>query len=325
MASDQLHLSDAGIGLTLAELNQLLTSPGKPSGIADLLAAFQAVRLTAIVSGVGIAAAHPGLLPKLRGALGNALLTGACEGSRLGSCRCRPACTAAVLFAAKPRMLVDGVAQEGSKPFVISAARHGARDLALSVTLFGIAASWAEAVRQALGQAAVTGLPWALLGKDLKLSLPAKEPALISMSKAVEPPQGAMPVSEIASLEFVTGLELNNRADEALTSVDILRRLTARASLIAPWMSLDLTQDDDELRKGWDSLDVELEMGGHAIRQPRASSRTGQSWQSRTRLPIVRLNGKLDRVWPYIALGEKTHIGRGAAAGSGRYLLRAGD
>jgi hypothetical protein len=323
-AARMLRLPDSGAGLTLAALHAQLASPERKAGIADLLAAFHTVRITAIVSGAGLVAAHPGLLPKLRGALGHALLNGGCEGAPRGACKCHPACAAAVLFGPKPKITIGGITQEVSKPYVIAAARHGGRDLALSVTLFGMAAPYAAAARQALGEAVTGGVPWKLLGGDVRLSLPASEPALISSSVTIESALESGRPPDCATLEFVTGLELNNRGGDALTGHDIFRRLAVRASLIAPWCRIDLVQDVAGLRENWDALTVGMDLPEDAAEQPRASSRTGTAWQSRTRLPLVRLTGALEEIWPYLALGEKTHIGRGAVAGSGRYVLAAG-
>jgi hypothetical protein len=323
-ATPRLRLPVNGAGLTLAALHAQLAAPPGKAGIADLLAAFHCVRITAIVSGAGLVAAHPGLLPKLRGALGHALLKGACEGAAHGGCKCHPACAAAALFGPKPKITIGGITQEASKPYVISAARHGGRDLALSVTLFGLASPYAAAARQALGEAVTGGVPWILLGGDVRLSLPASEPALISSSVTIESALESGRAPGCATMDFITGLELNNRDSDALTGHDIFRRLAARASLIAPWCGMDLIQDVDGLRENWDALTVEMDLPEDAAQQPRASSRTGEAWQSRTRLPLVRLTGALEEIWPYLGLGEKTHIGRGAVSGSGRYVLAAG-
>jgi hypothetical protein len=135
-------------------------------------------------------------------------------------------------------------------------------------------------------------------------------------------PLDARDIPDSATLEFVTGLELNNRTDHGLSGPDIFRRLTARASMIAPWMRIDLTQNVDSLQVNWDALALEIDTA-EALHHPRASRRTGLSWQSITRLPSIRLTGNLNEIWHYLVLGENIHIGRGATAGSGRYSLRS--
>ena len=100
-----------------------------------------------------------------------------------------------------------------------------------------------------------------------------------------------------------------------------MRRLLMRAGLTAPWFGITLDHDMRALQRDWEAMDVEEDLPGGPIRQPRASRRTGRSWQSRAVLPCPALTKIAPGIWPYLILGEQTHIGRGAVAGSGRYVL----
>jgi hypothetical protein len=307
--------------MTLGHLYRQLAAPAKTGGIADVLVAFRSVQITAIISGAGPLVEHPGLLPKLRGAFGASLLDGACASAAQGQCSCHPACGATILFAPKPHVIIDGVTTELAKPYCIAATRHGARDIALTVTLFGAATCMAGAARQAWGEAVTHGVPWDFLTKDMSLSLPSGDPALMKITVRENGPMRTEVIPQTASLDFKTGIELNNRDECVLSSDDIFRRLIIRASLLAPWFGLKLQRDFSPLQQAWQRLDVHIEPGVEPVVRPRVSHRTGQSWASSTLRPIVTLNGDLQEIWPYLLMGEQTHVGRGAVSGAGRYVL----
>ena len=90
---------------------------------------------------------------------------------------------------------------------------------------------------------------------------------------------------------------------------------------LAPWQHVDLDLEDTALRAEIDRLEIDtvelvpLRFERHSIRQ-----------QGRT-IPVagymgrVSVHGPLDKLLPFLALGERTNIGSHAAMGFGRYSL----
>lgn len=228
------------------------------------------------LDGGGVLAAHPGLLFKLRGALGHRLLEGACaqavsafqnettlkNASPLIGCKCQPACALHLLYGTHPIIDDNGHHMQMASPFTLSARPQGT-NLIINLLLAGFAGAWHAEIRLALIQA-LNGddLPWTVMAKDCQVQL-IPERLKVSSSKILKisvEPRLAELTKQINQnheeerielrLVFLSGIEINNRKTP-LCADDILARLVDRPVTLAPWFGCSFVPDREEIHASW--------------------------------------------------------------------------
>ncbi len=268
------------------------------------------------IAGAARAAEHPGLLNKLRGSLGNALMKGASVEAAAGRpCPWQPACAFDVLFREQARF-------EGRhgvpKPWTVAADRAGL-DLDLRLTLFGFACDWADSVRERLAEAVRSNLPWRFL-----LGPGAPERSEIRSSR-IETLKGLRPVPapEAVVLHFITGVDAAG-SDPRDDPATLVARLARRIDGLARWQDAAIPAASWEvLAELWRHLHYSAGFTEGLHR--RYSRRQGRAIRNADLAGRLEISGCLDPVWPLLRLGEHVHIGRGATAGRGRYRLLRPD
>jgi CRISPR-associated endoribonuclease Cas6 len=201
------------------------------------------------------------------------------------------------------------------KPWVLTLDRSR-QDLVVRITLFGFAMEWAGAVAHALATALQHGIEWKERAPGIFLPKPVVGQLDIKASD-----HGLLPRRrQTASLDFVTPLDA--AGDDPLDRpATVIGRLARRIDLLARWMDVEIDADWPTLAASWNDLDFQT--GGFARAPPldRKSGRGQHRFQVRLMAGSLGLGGELDPFWPLLVLGQSSHVGRGATAGLGRYVL----
>ncbi|MEO3430163.1 CRISPR system precrRNA processing endoribonuclease RAMP protein Cas6 [Pelagibius sp. CAU 1746] len=300
-------------------VNQRLLAP-KQAVSGEVLAALWSFEQTVVVlPGLGALQNAGNLLQKVRGAFGDALLAGASEPVRAHQpCNWHPPCAAEVFFGRKPCLRVAAHDSEIPKPFVLSSERVN-QDLHVKLAVFGFASAWARATSLALAEALRNRVLWAKMAKDLSVFLP-KRIELGSMRSCGCHGLGLGSAPAALRMDFHSPVDAERGSAFEQPEI-LLRRLLRRVALLARWHDVDLEADWDALEKAIGGIQVNfLDYAGPA--DGRARRRGGHRLKNRLiELPSLELSGDIHLLWPYIAIGETAHIGRGASLGLGRYRL----
>lgn len=259
--------------------------------------------------GFGAVASHMRLLSKVRGALGDALMTGASEQAIAGKpCPWTPPCALDVLFREQARVGRHGI----PKPFVLSAMR-ARNDLVVRLTLFGFACEWTHVVAERLSEALRHKVRWGDVAKGLFLPKPTIGALDVRTIEglALQPAPGGV------RLEFATPFDADGE-DARDTPSTVIARLARRIDGLARWQDASIVPSLGELAPVWTGLEYQTEFrqAGPVSRGSRRQDR----WISNATLTgSVEITGDLLPVWPLIRIGETCHAGRGAVIGLGRY------
>lgn len=288
-------------------------------GSAGLLDAVSGVRLDVTVSGAGILKRHEGLLFKLRGALGVAL--GATELDNYVPNATVKMDAAHLLFAAKPKILIENILTEIAKPYALRASRKG-QDLVFTILLFGRATLFEAQIAEALEQALGLFLDWRSLAKHVNVPGLVIKPGNLKCMVRPLAILGSVTAPSAATMSFVTGIEMNSGQSNSSINVQMIcETLFARAAVLAPWFGVKVDFDRNVLRQAFAALEARIETDAKAEFKIRNSSRSGDQWQSAALRADVYLEGDLEAVWPLLRFGELVHLGRSAVTGLGRYVL----
>lgn len=275
---------------------------------------------TAIVriAGASHMAEFSGLPNKLRGALGRVLMRGASEEAIAGRpCPWQPVCALDVFYREQARF-------EGRhgvpKPFVISVDRVGL-DLDLKVSVFGFACDWMDSIRESLVVAARTGLPWhkMLARENDQKFKPVIRGCWVLTIEGVPTVQAPQSVA----LQFVTGVDATG-CDPLENPSTLIARLARRIDGLARWQDSRLHSDAwAGLAPHWKGLHYNVKFRSGVVK--RHSKRQSQIFKNNDLVGCVEIHGNLEPVWPLLRLGALVHVGRGATAGRGRYVLTSPD
>lgn len=297
----------------MSDLTRRLLTPAMEIPLDQLAEHWVAATVEATVPGHGVLAHDLALMNRIRGAFGRMLMAGGSAEAIAGKpCLWNPPCALDVLFREQARIASrHGV----PKPWVLALERRGC-DLIVRVTLFGFAIDWSGIAGHALVSALRLHVGWKDRAPGLHLPKPEVERLdIIETSSAMIPhPRSS------ALMEFVTPLDA--AGDDPLDRpASVIGRLARRIDLLARWMDVGLTADWRELATIWNGLDYNVA----ALSRAHLESRSGRDEKRRFQRSLVQgvlaIGGDLTAIWPLLAIGQLTHVGRGATAGLGRYVL----
>jgi len=304
--------------MSAAQLYQRLGSPPESVNIVALAERWQFRVIEICVQGLGAFVELPGLLNKIRGSLGEALLASASDAVKQERvCLWTPCCAAEVFFAQKPTIeigLRDYRAQI-PKPFVLAAERHGSQDLQITLTIFGVAEYWTQAASEAALRHRVH---WHKLAAGVYF-VPAK---ICVESVKVRAYQSGLTrrVPDECRLSFITPLD-TERTEITDNPHQVLKKLLIRVALMARWQGLGLRGDLDGLYADWQKLECNFVGPVHKSSMRLDSGRNNQTGFRDVTMSELAIAGNLASLWPFLLIGETTHIGRGAVKGLGRYTI----
>lgn len=250
---------------------------------------------------------HPDLPIRLRGALGRALTEIPARAFRSGRQR---ATAFDILFAPVGRAMGGN---EIAKPLVVRAEIDRNRFVA-EVRLVGWAGCWAPDVEGALAKALLGGIDLKDAG-GLRIAIAADHHERHRVEGV------SVPTGSVGSMHFRTPVTIRRRSELVLDPRAILHSLPRRIAALACWQGIELVEDWDALSSSIDALVVDdRDLVVH--RWQRHSRRMGNvAIPMAGHLGTLRFAGALDRLAPYLALGETCNIGSHAALGLGWYHL----
>ncbi len=308
-------------GLSARELYSRLSDPAEGANSVALVEKWHFQTIEVRLAGLGGFTDLPGLLNKVRGALGNVLLAGASPEVRRGEvCRSTPCCAAEVFFAPKPDIDIGfaGLRAQIPKPFVLAAEKHGSRDLLIRMTVIGLAQYWGQAACEALVAALRNRVHWQRLAAGVYFV-----PTTIDV-EAVRIINHQLNVPQICpqecTLSLITPLD-SERTKIADAPQRILKKLLVRVAMMARWQGVRLSENLDRLYQEWEKLECGFKGPVQTASLRLDSSRNGQSGFRETSMLELTIAGDLKTLWPFLQIGQTTHIGRGAVKGLGRFAV----
>ena len=295
----------------MSDLAERLCHPARDVTLEELASVWTEARVSAVIPGHADLANDVVLLRRIRGGIGRLLLQSASPEAIAGApCPWEPPCALDVLFREQGRAGARGI----PKPFVLSATRKG-WDLVVTLTLFGFAVDWAPVAAHALTAVLTQGIDWR--GQRPGLFLPPARVGRVATAgfDCIEPVPGR---SQIA-IEFVTPL-----MDETEDLVDrptmILTRAAWRIAALAAWQGVRLIGDDGRLRAELDGVRCDASQ----LKQFTAARHSGRG-QRGFNVPVLTgvlvINDPAPVVWVLLAIGQRTHVGKGAVEGFGRFVV----
>lgn len=300
----------AALGV-LSPLAARLAEPSQRLTLAELADAWVISEVEARVPMMGVLAGDVGVLAKVRGAWGRALMDGASAEAIVGQpCPFEPPCALDVFFREQVRVQRAGL----PKPYLFEADRDG-NDLIVRLRIFGLATEWTPVAADRLVQALNTGLPWLALARMPNLKPPKVAQVRVQTHHGVE----LGPVPGSATIHLLTPFEdEDQRMEEAPWS--FLRRASFRLSGLARWHDAELEADWRAQEAVWRGLDYDLTR----LRQDavdRASR--GRAFRQESVVGEIGISGDLAALWPMLEIASLCGAGRGAAHGLGRFALYA--
>lgn len=279
--------------------------------LTDLAEGWHMARIVVLCERAGDLARDVATVAKIRGGLGRRLHDAASQPARAGKpCPWQPPCAWDLLFndagSLGPSLAIPA-------PFVIALDRVG-QDLAVSLTLFGIAADVAGEVAAALVESLRNGLDESG-DRRRPLSPIARE---IGMAVGVPLPTHGGTLL----LDFVTPLALRQGQEIHADPASLILSLGNRVAGLALWQGARLALDASALK-------IEAERLAQLAEWSEARARhwhSGSQAQGR-RMPLAGLVGQLtlpvasEDVTTLLALGAECHAGARTTKGQGRYRL----
>ncbi|MCV6602306.1 MAG: CRISPR system precrRNA processing endoribonuclease RAMP protein Cas6 [Cohaesibacter sp.] len=249
------------------------------------------------------------------------MLDGASEAVFNGQpCNWSPCCASEVFFAAKPCVDIGLFGQKPQivKPFVLAAERAGKQDLLIRMSIFGLATEWSFPASQALITALRAQVSWRKLSSGQFFI-----PKHIEIGNAIVR-QGSIgkmeKISNDCILSFSSPLD-TERTDITFAPQRVIQKLLTRVALICRWHGAKLDVDLQALYDNSRSLEMSISGPVHTHKVKTGSGRGKQWGFQEVSLFDLNISGDLSLLWPYLCIGEVSHIGRGAVKGFGRYNL----
>ncbi len=311
-------------GLSALLLYQRLSEPGEIVDPDMLARKWQYHTIKICVQGLGAFVDLPGMLNKIRGSLGEALLASASDAVKQEHiCPWSPCCAAEVLFAKKPEIAVgiENYRAQIPKPFVLAAERYGSQDLLINMTVFGMADYWVQVACEALVEALHNRVHWHKLAAG-EYFVPAKT-EIGSVKIRSHQLNTERVVPDECRLSFITPLD-TERTEIAANPHQVLKKLLIRVALTARWQGASLASDLDRFYTDWLKLDCRFDGPLHTSTLRLESGRNKQSGFRDVTMSELAITGDIGSLWPFLLIGEITHIGRGAVRGLGRFHIGVG-
>ena len=295
----------------MSDLPHRLAHPSRRLSLNALMDEWFAARIAARIPGCAALAHDCVLLRRIRGAVGAVLLEGASPQAIAGKpCPWDPPCGLDVLFREQGRVGRQGI----PKPYVLATDRKG-QDLVVTMTLFGIAADWAATAAHALAVALQTKVDWP--GQRAGTFVPDGIVQDLTV-RSVQGVRNAQPRPQ-AELEFLT--PMNAEGDNPLERPGtVLARLALRIEGLARWHDVGIDED-------WEQLGIAWNAACYDVRQMQHRPVTRRSGRGQAYFTAPTVQGKLwisefaPELWPLLAIGAETHVGKGATEGFGRFEL----
>lgn len=298
-------------GRAVSELAERLAHPSRLLSLAELAEAWFMARIAVRIEGMVGLAHNLDLLRRVRGGIGRVLCEGASPEALAGQpCPWQPPCAFDVLFREQGRVGAHGI----PKPFVLAAEPKG-RDLVLSLTLFGFASDWSAAAAHALLATVQHRIDWRGLQPDLFVPRLRIAEASIRAIEGVRVP----PWREAVELEFLTPMNAEGD-DPRERPATIVARLARRVQGLAQWHDAAIAADWTALGAVWGSLAYDT----GSLRTERAWRRSGtqaRSYEPPTVKGMLCITDVPSDLWPLLAIGQQTHVGKGAGEGFGRFVV----
>lgn len=295
----------------MSDLSERLLHPERAVGLDELTSIWSEAHVSALIPGHATLANDVVVLRRIRGALGQELLRSASPEAVAGTaCPWQPPCALDVLFREQGRVGARGI----PKPFVLAATRKN-QDLIVSVTLFGFAVDWAPAVAQALTAVLAHRIDWQNQRSRVFLP-PARVERVTTVGfEGLDP----LPLRPEIDLEFATPM-VDEDGDLLERPTMILTRLTWRIAALAPWHGVALVDEGGRLRSEIDRLSSDVTRL-RTLSAPRRSGRAGQRFKVPTLVGILGIFDPPLGLGPLLAIGQRTHVGKGAVEGFGRFVV----
>ena len=297
--------------MTAPRLADFLAAPAHRLSLDELAGAWFQARISARLPGYAALAHDLELLRRIRGGVGAVLKRAASPEAIAGHpCPWSPPCALDVLFREQLRQAAHGL----PKPFVLRAEPKGA-DLIVSLTLFGEAAEWSGFAVQAFSETLQHGIDWQRQRADLFLPRPVLCDVRVVGLDGVD----AMAWRPSVGLVYQTPMDAEGD-DPIERPATVFARLARRVEGLARWHGMAVDVDWQHLGAAWSgvSFDTRCLVRAHVIRR---SGSKGTAFGAEVVGGTLRIDQVPQALWPLLLLGQETHVGRGANAGFGRYLL----
>lgn len=299
---------------TSSPIRQRLDAPEETVGLGDLAQNWQECQITWTVQGYGKAIGDPGLPGRIRGALGEELLSRASpEAVRGDPCPWDPPCAFEILFKKQGRM-EPGL--DFPSPWVVELDSING-DLMIIFRLFGFACDYAASAAEALTYALKEKVDYA--GRSgFFFPVPVITDRTIASGELVDmsEPRSGM-ILDFLTPATLTGNTIKHNPRGLITTA------AARLSGLARWHDLALEMDRDALVESTRLLDFEW-IEATSVRWQRGSYRQEKAFQMGGivgRLVIIGEPEDLLLPSAVLTIGERTHIGADIAFGCGRFAL----
>lgn len=251
------------------------------------------------------------LLNRIRGAFGEGLKHSASAEAIAGlPCAFDPPCALDVLFREQLRLGGHGL----PKPYVLALDLRRRR-IDVTLTLFGFACDWAMTARDSLVQALAQRVIWVEGEKPARAVVRSAD--IVTHESVFLPPPPAA-----ATLDFLTPFDATG-TDFLDHPPTLVARLARRIDGLARWMDARLDLRWEDYAAAWNGLRFSID-DFEPLEAERGSRRQRKVFRNPVIGSRMTIDGDLGPVWPFLALGETCHVGRGAVAGYGRYRLAPG-
>jgi len=206
-------------------------------GLGELGDAWRVAHIAVTCANSAALAHRPEYGGRVRGAIGQQLKQGASKSARNGQpCDWATPCALDILFASQGK-ITGGL--EVPKPWALSLRQEG-RDLVIRVALFGMAASWAGEVADALVRGLRAGI------SDGKRRVPLEvSNRMITMQSG---PPVSLPEDQLLMMEFISPLSLRSGGRAHRNPASLLSSLGNRISGLARWHGHALDISPAELK-----------------------------------------------------------------------------
>ena len=299
--------------MTSSPLSRRLDQPTQLLSLEALCSVWFVQVIEARVPMMGVLAGRTDVLPKIRGAWGRSLMTGASQEAIAGRpCPFDPPCGLDVFFREQGRSGRHAI----PKPYVLEADRSGV-DLIVRLKIFGFATEWTPVASERLVEALNVNVDWRWLSEMPHLKAPRVEELKVLTVEGLSLPDSP----PATTLRLLSPLENEARAmrDQPW---GVVARIARRVSGLARWHDAEIDASWEDLSETWKRLDYDLSATHDDVVDRRSR---GRGFSEPTLVGDIRISGDLGSIWPLLRMGETAGAGRGAVHGLGRFEVLPGN